>query len=636
MADVVYSYLERMIPDLEQLQSFEVFSPAEIKAIVKKRNHFEYALKRMGSDKEDYLRYIQYEMNLNILQKKRKKRLGIMRLPESVEHHFAKWITMIFGRMLTKFGSDVTLWLQYIEYLKKIRNASTLNRVFAQAIQLHPTVEGLWIVAAGYEFEYNENITAARALMERALRLNPKSERLWIEFCKLECIYLARIKERMEEFGIDASALVPKGTSIDRTSLPDSKKEEGLSASAAGDPSTKAQAQAATTTQNPFLAGAIPLFIYRSAVKAIPDSAAFRVSFLRVFGSFDGTENIRQEIFDSLLKEFSDDARCVSLYAKHKMQDATDEEKPAAVLFALQTYEEALRTASSVELWEEYLEFCLDCLNSSAAKKDQTAAQRREVRAWAERVLEVCQKAEEAAATSELFYSTWIQTLLNLGRVDEAVKTAETATRRHAQSPSLWLLRIRLHIRRSAVASSEVLGADLKQLFAAAFDAVPVRDSLSLWGHYLELVLSANLSLDTTLQHFRKALVTLSGAPDKRGVSVIKEAFISRVAATHDIQSTRQAYEVGLDVPAQTEEYYRHCILIERAQRPMDLTVIRSLYRRGVRHHGKLSADLWLGWIEVEIDAGDFTAASNLFWEAQRMLRKNNTKLIAGYQQLRK
>jgi hypothetical protein len=55
-----------------------------------------------------------------------------MRLPESVEHHFAKWITMIFGRMLTKFGSDVTLWLQYIEYLKKTRNASTLNRVFAQ------------------------------------------------------------------------------------------------------------------------------------------------------------------------------------------------------------------------------------------------------------------------------------------------------------------------------------------------------------------------------------------------------------------------------------------------------------------------------------------------------------------------
>jgi U3 small nucleolar RNA-associated protein 6 len=52
---------------------------AEIKAIVKKRNHFEYALKRIGSEKEDYLRYIQYEMNLNILQKKRKKKLGTAR-----------------------------------------------------------------------------------------------------------------------------------------------------------------------------------------------------------------------------------------------------------------------------------------------------------------------------------------------------------------------------------------------------------------------------------------------------------------------------------------------------------------------------------------------------------------------------
>ena len=46
------------------------------------------------------------------------------------------------------------------------------------------------------------------------------------------------------------------------------------------------------------------------------------------------------------------------------------------MLFALQTYEEALRTASSVEMWEEYLEFCLDCLNSSAAKKDQTAVRK--------------------------------------------------------------------------------------------------------------------------------------------------------------------------------------------------------------------------------------------------------------------
>jgi len=208
MADVVYSELERMLPDLERLQELEIFSKGEIKMIVKKRTQFEYKLKRVGSTKEDYLRYLHYELNLNLLQKKRKKRVGIAKLPEKVEHHFTSRTCSIFDRMLFRFGNDATLWLQYIDYLKNTRNVPTLNRVFAQAIQRHPTNEGLWILAADYEFEFNENITAARALMERALRLNSKSERLWIEFCKLECIYLARIKERMAEYGKQHRCLV--------------------------------------------------------------------------------------------------------------------------------------------------------------------------------------------------------------------------------------------------------------------------------------------------------------------------------------------------------------------------------------------------------------------------------------------
>jgi hypothetical protein len=52
-------------------------------------------------------------------------------------------------------------------------------------------------------------------------------------------------------------------------------------------------------------------------------------------------------------------------------------------------------------------------------------AQQREVRAWANRALDVCQRAEEAAATTEQLYSRWIDILLNLGRVDDAVNTVE-------------------------------------------------------------------------------------------------------------------------------------------------------------------------------------------------------------------
>jgi len=56
--------------------------------------------------------------------------------------------------------------------------------------------------------------------------------------------------------------------------------------------------------------------------------------------------------------------------------------------------------------------------------------------------------------------------------------------------------------------------------------------------------------------------------------------------------------------------------------------------RRAVRQHGKISADLWLGWIELEAETGDFGAAANVFWEAKKTLRKGSTKLLVGYRQL--
>lgn len=554
--------------------------------------------------------------------------MGIAKLPEKVEHHFTSRTCSIFDRMLFRFGNDATLWLQYIDYLKNTRNVPTLNRVFAQAIQRHPTNEGLWILAADYEFEFNENITAARALMERALRLNSKSERLWIEFCKLECIYLARIKERMAEYGIDQSALVPKkGNSIDASSLPDAKADGSASGVVEGDPSTEVR----SSSENPFLEGAIPRFIFQNALKAIPENPNFRLSFLRLFDAFEGTEKVKNELFQGLLRDFGTNPKCVSAYAQHKLENVRGEEtEEAAVQFALKTYDEALSTVATVAMYQEYLDFCLASLNKTASQRSAL----QEIHTWAERVLKVCQKAKEVGCTSEILYSTWVDTLLGLGWVDEAVKTAQTATEQHPDSGFLWLQRIRLHVRRSALSFNQALDAKIKKLFAEALDSVPTNKCLVLWGYYLELVQSSQLTFETKIEHFRKALVALSAVTEKKAVSTIKGAFICRIAATHDIETTRRAYQVGLDVPVASEEYFRQCILIERSQRPIDLTVLRSLYRRAVRQHGKISADLWLGWIELEAETGDFGAAANVFWEAKKTLRKGSTKLLVGYRQL--
>lgn len=93
MAESVQYYLERMIPELEGLEKKHIFSPVslagrgsvsmanmcvqvEIKSIIKKRTNFEYALQRRIKQKIDFLRAIEYEINLEDLRKKRIARLG--------------------------------------------------------------------------------------------------------------------------------------------------------------------------------------------------------------------------------------------------------------------------------------------------------------------------------------------------------------------------------------------------------------------------------------------------------------------------------------------------------------------------------------------------------------------------------
>jgi U3 small nucleolar RNA-associated protein 6 len=56
MADTVQYLMEEMLPELEDMQRKQYFSKAEIKAIVKRRQEFEYRLKRKAALKEDYLR----------------------------------------------------------------------------------------------------------------------------------------------------------------------------------------------------------------------------------------------------------------------------------------------------------------------------------------------------------------------------------------------------------------------------------------------------------------------------------------------------------------------------------------------------------------------------------------------------
>jgi U3 small nucleolar RNA-associated protein 6 len=67
----------QMLAELKDLGEKGLFSPVEIKHIIKKRTAFETALVRRIPNKNDYLRYAAYEMGLEALRRKRATRMSM-------------------------------------------------------------------------------------------------------------------------------------------------------------------------------------------------------------------------------------------------------------------------------------------------------------------------------------------------------------------------------------------------------------------------------------------------------------------------------------------------------------------------------------------------------------------------------
>ncbi|KAI8840354.1 U3 small nucleolar RNA-associated protein 6-domain-containing protein [Chytriomyces cf. hyalinus JEL632] len=211
MAEQVRFHLEKMLPELEDLEQKGVFTKLEIRDIVKRRTDHEYAIHRRIGRRADFLKYIEYEINLDRLRKKRKLRLGLDMSQEEQsnplegskllgftlsDYSLTRRVNALYQKALKKFAGDVELWVLYFDWAKSMGSSAVLGRSFARAIQLHPTNPSMYILAAQYEFQDNNNMTSARVLMQRGLRFNKEAKSLWHEYLKLELLWTEKIKER--------------------------------------------------------------------------------------------------------------------------------------------------------------------------------------------------------------------------------------------------------------------------------------------------------------------------------------------------------------------------------------------------------------------------------------------------------
>ncbi|KAJ2506067.1 U3 snoRNP protein [Coemansia sp. RSA 2049] len=351
-----------MVPELEDLERKGLFSKQELRALVKKRTKFEYSLKRRRAAVGDFLRYVEYEANVNALRRERKRRLrpaaGSSGKKKSAtttvsDYSIDQRIISIFERAVVRHSEDKRLWIQFIAFVRGLGAGSSsssgddadagggysrlLFRLYGRAIAAHPRDPKMWIMAADYQLSDMANGAAARALMQRALRVNPESRELWAEYLRLELLLVDKIRTRRRVLGIDGEAKKEEEEEegdagfIDLPELDEHEREESGKPDGGGSSiatvlaeieeriETKAllkldsesaeltdeQKAAMATAANPYLQGVVARIVYDQAVAAVPDDLEFRKELAAIVARFDGMESLHAHAVQTVSRDFA-------------------------------------------------------------------------------------------------------------------------------------------------------------------------------------------------------------------------------------------------------------------------------------------------------------------------------------------
>lgn len=293
-------YLEQSVPELHELERKGLFSKEEITAIAKKRSEFEHIINGRGPKPSDYARYVEYEMNLEALRKKRAKRLGV-----KAGHQGQRRIFFIFDRAVRKHHGDLGLWMEYLNFARKEKANKKLKEILTSVLRMHPAKAELWVWAARWAMDFQADMTGARASMQRGLRFCKNSRLLWLEYTKLEMIYVAKIAARRQILGLDQERKAVEPTAndsdADMIALPDVTAEDI-------DPSLKKddgvdQVALENLANSPVLSGAIPRAIFDAAMKHFDMDPILGEQFFDLFSEFDRapcTKDILQHVVNSL------------------------------------------------------------------------------------------------------------------------------------------------------------------------------------------------------------------------------------------------------------------------------------------------------------------------------------------------
>uniref|UniRef100_A0A3P9HJV5 UTP6 small subunit processome component n=1 Tax=Oryzias latipes TaxID=8090 RepID=A0A3P9HJV5_ORYLA len=575
MAEIVQQRIEDRIPELEQLERVGLFTKKEVKSVVKRATALEYKLHRLIVNKEDFIAYIQYEINVLELIKKRRAHIHYKFKREEIEFPIIHRIHGIFRRATKKWKDDVQLWLSHVAFCKKWATKGQLSRVFSAMLAIHPGKPALWIMAAKSELEDQDSSESARHLFLRALRFHPNNKKVYQEYFRMELLHAEKLRKQKAEL-------------------------------------EKAEIDLGEYEFSPeILSGRLAEVVYKDATGKIKE-AEFVISLLNIAAIFDFTKELKDSILQDLQTNYAADSLMWDFMARRELEaPGLGEEHHSAKARALdinrreerccQLYEEGLKVISTEPMWSRYLDFCLERL-----KRKTNVQELKEKRQ--ERLLGVLQRAHNASLLMEDYYKSWLQILLSSGDAEGAASVAMAATERYRQSVTTWSLSLQTLV--------QLGSGDPARLFQEALTHVNPKESLPLWQLQLQWS-TANQTPEDTEAIFKRGLQ--SAVPTV--AMEMKDSYLNWSYSTGGYKKARKTFKSLQENCPLSKSFFTRMVEIEKEQEAPKMNHLREYYERALQEFGTSDDDLWLQYIQEELSTlGQPENCGKIHWRAMKFL----------------
>ncbi|XP_015589192.1 U3 small nucleolar RNA-associated protein 6 homolog [Cephus cinctus] len=558
MAEFVEKRCEDMIPELEQMERIKLFDKNEIRGIAKKRKEYEYKIQRHTKCKEDYLRYIQYEMDLLKLVRQRRDKLGIGQKKSDIDYAIANKVNQLYTQAIHKFQDDVRFWIAYMKFCKHMRFHSSTSRMIGRMLQVHQDKPKCWHIAARWEIEENQNIQNARQYLLRGLHIHPDSRLLYADSFRLE-LDEALSKVGDSEMKDEKSDTVATG----EDTMPDELKRANV--------------------------------IYLQAFKRIKD-IKFIIELLDITKEYKNTEKLQNKIVSDMVQEYAHEPLMWDTMAKRELKGLVQPSSTMEVDSSEQSslrdrislcnevYQTAVKKIKTEEMWSLYIECILEINHDTGSLPN-----------FKKKLLRnALSQAHQAKKLREKYYLQWIN-MLNNEKKDEntqkkLLEVLTWATEALPNSVNLWQARLRYHV---------ILGEDdnVATVFAKATKILREK-ALPLWR--MKLLHVQAKSPEKTEEVFQAAM---QGEPAI--ARDMKPTYVEWLVLTKNIQTARQVYDNLCLQPPSCLELHKKMAAMELMQPEISLKNARRPHEMATLQFGKSHTDVWMDYINFEMNHGD-------------------------------